>query len=711
MALPPQAIAATPVPIPPPSQGMLRVVTPADTSMYQAAQAAQKEQNRINSETAKANEEIAVGLVGYIRTLFETFKRHRTSANGWDNRLIEALRVFNGQYDPTTLAEIKQFGGSEVYARLIAMKCRGASSLLRDVYLGAELPWALKPPADPDVPPEIMQAIGSLVQTEVQTMGAAGEQVDPTKIRDRTEQLFFSARNAAKKKAAKQALAAQDKIQELLQKGGFYNALASFLTDLPLFPFACIKGPIVKIEPTVLWENGTATVKETPRLFWQRISPFDLWWSPGASDIEGADVIERTRLSRKDLNDLLDLPGYNVTAIREILELYGAGGLNDNWDSLDGERALQESRENPVYNSSGLISCLEFHGNVQGKLLLEFGMTKEEIPDELRDYFVQAWMIDRFIIKVQLAPSPRKRHPYYVTSFEKVPGTPVGNALPDILADIQAVSNATLRSLVNNLSIASGPQVVVNTDRLSPGEDGQSMYPWKRWHVTSDPLGNNTELPVSFFHPNSNSQEMLAVYSAFSTIADEISAIPRYQMGGAAGGAGRTSSGLAMLMTNAAKILQMVASNIDRDVMEQALVNLIDMVMLTDQTGMLTGQERAEVMGVGVAVQKETQRTRQLEFLTATANPIDMQIIGPRGRANILRAVSTNLGIDGSDIVPPDEELEAQQKQAAMQAQQQGVPGHAQQPPENAGAGQEHAPTPVSGTQGPQTNVIQGGSH
>lgn len=691
---------------------MLRVVTPSDTTAFAAAQAAQKEATKAAAAQSKAMDEIAVGLGGYIRTMFEQFKRHRTSANGWDNRLIEALRVFNGQYDPTKLAEIRQFGGSEVYARMIAMKCRGASSLLRDVYLGAELPWALKPPADPDVPPEIMQAIGQLVQVEVQTMAAAGEQPDITKIRDRTEQLFYAARNASKKKAAKQAMAAQDKIQELLQKGGFYNALAAFLSDLPLFPFACIKGPVVKIEPTVVWQDGQATVKESPKLFWQRISPFDLWWSPGASDVESADVIERTRLSRKDLNDLLDLPGYNTEAIREILELYGAGGLSDNWDALDSERAQQESRENPVYNNSGLISCLEFHGNVQGKLLIEYGMSKEEVPDELRDYFVQAWLIDRFIIKVQMAPSPRKRHPYYITSFEKVPGTPVGNALPDILADIQDVANANLRALVNNLSIASGPQVVVNMDRLSPGEDGQSMYPWKRWHVTSDPLGNNTELPVSFFHPNSNSQELLAVYSAFSTIADEISAIPRYQTGGAAGGAGRTSSGLAMLMSNAAKILQMVASNIDRDVMEPVLVNTIDMVMLTDQTGMLTGNERAEVMGVGVAVQKETQRSRQLEFLQATANPIDMQIIGPRGRANVLRAVSTNLGMDGSDIVPPDEELEKQQKMAQQQAAQAGQPGHLQQPPEEGTPpGVAAAPTPVSGAQGPQTNVIQGGSH
>jgi hypothetical protein len=67
------------------------------------------------------------------------------------------------------------------------------------------------------------------------------------------------------------------------------------------------------------------------------------------------------------------LPGYNVDAIRAVLDEYGRGGLFDDWDTTDSERAQQESRENPNMNRSGLISCLEYHGNVQGRMLLEYG--------------------------------------------------------------------------------------------------------------------------------------------------------------------------------------------------------------------------------------------------------------------------------------------------------------------------------------------------
>lgn len=686
---------------------VLRVVGPKELD---AAIKARDEEMAAAQDAAIAGDQSLSSLASYIRGEFDMFKRHRNNAvAGWSERLLAALRTFNGQYDANKLNEIRKFGGAESYARIVAMKCRGASSLLRDVYLSPDRPWGLDASDDPKIPANIMQSINELVQIEMQTMSAMGQQPDIDAIRERTTQLVEAARQAAKKRAEQGARIAEDKLDEILKEGGFYKALAEFIADLPLFPFACIKGPVVRILPVVTWEGNQASVKQVPKLTWTRVSPFDIWWTPGVSDIEDAAVIERTRLTRADLNDLLDLPGYNTEAIRAVLDLYGRGGLNDDIDVTDAERAAQESRENPNMNYSGLINCLEFTGNVQGRMLLEQGMDPELIPDPLRDYFVQAWVIGPYIIKVQLAPSPRKRHPYYITSFEKVPGTPVGNGLPDILADIQEAGNATFRALINNMSIASGPQVVVNDDRLSNDEDGEELYPWKRWHIQTDPMGNNGAPPITFFQPSSNAQELLGVYQKFVDMADELSAIPKYLSGsGATGGAGRTASGLAMLMGNASKILQTVAANIDRDVLEPLLSALFDMIMLTDQTGLLNGDEKVRVLGVSVAVQKETQRARQLEFLQITANPIDMQIVGPKGRAAILRNVASTIGMPGEEIVPSEETLEAQQKQAQALAMAQGIPGHGGMGEQAAQAQGGQNDTGASGDMGPRTNISGG---
>ena len=676
---------------------MLRVIPGGALDKIEARQLQDK---RKAEEELKLSQVATTNLAGYIRTQFEMMKNHRNSQSGWSERLSEALRTFNGVYSADKLAEIKRFGGSEIYARISAAKCRGASSLLRDVYLQSDRPWGLDPGPDPAIPPNIMQSIQQLLKVEVATMEQGGQQVDPTAMRDRLNMLMTAARQAAKKKSAAQAKIAEDKIDEYLVEGGFYKALAEFIADLPIFPFACIKGPVVRIVPSLNWENGTAISTPRPRMFWERVSPFDIWWTPGAGDIENASIIERSRLSRADLNDLLDLPGYDQAEIRAVLDEYGRGGLSDNWDATDSERAVNESRENPLMNHSGMITCLEFNGNVQGRMLLEQGMDAKYIPDGLRDYMVQAWLIGQHVIKVQLSPSPRKRHNYFITSFEKMPGTPVGNGLTDIIADLQEGANSTLRALMNNMAIASGPQVMVNDSKLAAGEDADDMYPWKRWHFEDDPINGTSQVPISFFQPNSIAQELLAVYDKINGMADDMSAIPRYLQGQSAGGAGRTSSGLAMLMGNASKILQAVAANIDRDVFDPLLTALYDIIMMTDNSGLLTGEESVRVMGVTVAIQRETQRSRQLEFLQITANPIDTAIMGPEGRAQVLRTVSEGIGMPGAEIVPSDDVLKERQ-QAAQQQQAAAAAGQAQgnQAPKGGN---------VTGDAGPRVNITGG---
>jgi hypothetical protein len=42
--------------------------------------------------------------------------------------------------------------------------------------------------------------------------------------------------------------------------------------------------------------------------------------------------------------------------------------------------------------------------------------------DELRDYHVDVYVVGSHILKANLSPSPRTRHNYFITSFEKVPG-------------------------------------------------------------------------------------------------------------------------------------------------------------------------------------------------------------------------------------------------------------------------------------------------
>ena len=643
--------------------GILQVVSPQQVSDYEAEVQAQRTPPEPTMEME--------GLVAIIRREFHDARNARY-VNGISQRLIEAQRTYRGEYNPQKLKDIRAFGGSEVYSRVTPTKCRGATSVLRDLYLsGTEPPWELTPTPVPTLPEDITAAVSGLVQSEVQSMQEQGMQISDQMVRDRISQLMDSAQLAAIKNAHEEAKEASRELNDVLVEGRFYQALKEFLIDLPIFPIACIKGPVVRQKTKVRWVDGKPSRETTPKLFWDRVSPLDLYFTPDASHLGESYVIEHVRYSRQDLYNLIDVPGYKEDEIRAVLADFKDKTQSRSWrDWFDEEREDLEDRDHWESARGQLIDALEWHGCIQGKMLLDHGFSEDEVDDPEKEYMVDAWVIDRYCIKAQIAPSLTQRPNYFLSSFEKIPGSIWGYGLPDILADITSVCNTTMRSIVNNLSISSGPQVVVNLDRLAQTEDANTLYAWKRWHVIDDPLGNNTQKPVDFFQPQSNVQELMAVYEKFANMADEASALPKYLTGsGATGGAGRTASGLAMLMDNASKVMQNVAANVDDDILTPALEELYEMVMLSSAGPELKGDESIVVKGVTVAVQKETDRMRKLEFLQMTANPLDMQIMGIPGRAAVLEDVAEELGMKGKKVVPSSEELQEKMQEAAAAEQ------------------------------------------
>lgn len=650
----------------------MAVVSPEEVNQAEAAATLAK-----NSENNTENELFAGELARYIRNRFQDARDQRQTEL-IERYLLNELRTYKGEYDPTKLAEIAEFQGSQVFARISSVKCRGATAVLKDLYLNEDLPWAIAPTPDPEVPEEIGGAIDELISTEVGTLAEGGQTIDPQVIADRKTQLEKAAKQAEGKQAVKAAEEATNYLNDILTEGGFYQAFAEFLIDLPIFLIGCIKGPVIRKETEIKWKrDGTMVPVTKAKMFWERVSPFDMYFSPGASDPAKSTIMERVRWTRAELTDLKDLPGVNSHAIDDILgQMNTKSQTLSEWLSyFESERAWLERREDPNEDREGMfVDGIEYNGYLRGEWLLDWGIQRKQVKDKDKEYYCQAWLINNTVIRAQVAPNPRKRPTYYVTSFEKIPGSVYGNGLIEILSDVQDVANATLRALVNNLGIASGPQVMVDDDRMAPSADTDSLYPWKRWHTISDPLSNN-QAAVQFFQPESNSQELMSVYKEFSNMADEISALPKYLTGSQrTGGAAATASGLSMLMSNASKMMQSVAGNIDKDVLDPMLTHLYDMVMLTEP-GKFRGDENIVVKGVNRSIKQEQDRVRQLEFLQMTANPIDMQIMGADGRAKVLHETARNIGLEYDNPVPNEDEMAAKQQAAEAAAAAQGAPG------------------------------------
>jgi hypothetical protein len=238
----------------------------------------------------------------------------------------------------------------------------------------------------------------------------------------------------------------------------------------------------------------------------------------------------------------------------------------------------------------------------------------------------------------------------------------------EIMRDVQKAANAAVRSLIVNMGQASGPQASLDdASRLHPADDGR-MRPWKLWMFNNS--SNSSSSPIRFFNVASNAMELLAVYDRFARIADEVTGVPAYSYGSdAVAGAGRTMGGLSMLMGAAARGIKQVVTNIDRDVIEESVERLFVWNMLFNEDENIKGDVVIKARGVSALLVKEQVAQKRMELLAATANPIDAQIMGPEGRANIIRRTAQSLDMDGSDLVPSDAEIRQRELMAQMQQQ------------------------------------------
>ena len=628
----------------------------------------------------RQNQPMILGLTAYLK---ECWEAARIAKRPVEQKMLKAMRQRAGEYEPDKLAAISRQGGSAIYMGITEVKCRAAESWLRDILLDTgEPPWGISPTPIPDLSPQqqaqVQEMFAEKIVNLIQDSGQAPNKEELAELREMVSQDFrFKMLQEAQNRADKMT----HKIADQFAQGGWADAFNEFITDLVTFPAAFVKGPVIRRQRTLGWTKdayGKTTVEASERLApeYERVDPFKIYPEPGITHISDGYLFEHHPLTRMDLSDLIGVPGYDEEAIRAILR----DGPGATWfvEDIELQKDELENKFSSYMRPTTTYDALEFWGKVSGQMLIDWGLDEEDIPDPAREYDANVWLVGNYVIKAVLNYDPLGQKPYTKTSFIKTPGSLWGRGIPETIEDVQNVCNAAARALVNNMGIASGPQVEVNLERIPPNEDITQIYPWKIWQVTNDPLGSG-QPAVRFAQPDDNAQTLLVVFEKFSRLADDHSGIPGYIYGDMdVQGAGRTSSGLSMLMGAAGKGIRQVVAHIDADIIKPIVYRQFVYNMRYDEDESIKGDVEVMAKGAINLAIKETVNVRRIEFLNATANPIDMEIMGVDGRAAVLREVAKGLQMDTDDVVPTKEKANyisgIKAKAEAMQGQQGGEP-------------------------------------
>lgn len=620
---------------------------------------AEEEAERQRQDEERRMQAVESSLAGHIRGAFEAAK---TAKQPIERRLLDCARRQKGEYDASKLAAIREEGGSELYPKLTTTKCRAAAAWIRDILMPTNgRPWGLDPTPVAEIPPDYLIAFA-------QRLGERAQGLDQQQIEDLL-------RREVQSKARQIADRHEEVINDQLEEGGWSEALESFIDDFVTYPAAFMRGPLLQRVPEFAWKEGWQMIEvEAIKPQFARVSPYDLYPSPDSSDIDdGAYLIERERYTRAHLNRLRGgVPGYKDEAIEQVLLEHGRGGLRE-WLATDSERARIEDRSHDWMTNQGeTIEGLHYWGSAQGLILLQWGMTPEQVDDPLAEYEIDAILIGRHVIRCVINRNPMGCRPYHKASFQLVPGSFWGIGIPELMSDVQDMCCAVARAQANNMAFASGPQIEIAMDRLMPEENPNEIFPMKRWRTKSDRTGTGSQQPaIRFYQPDSRAGELMQVYSQWEQRADDATNIPRYSYGNEkVGGAGNTASGLSMLLESANKGIKDAIRHIDRGVTSRVIAALWLFNMRYSEDMSIKGDCRVVPRGASAMLLREqTQQARQ-QFLAAIGNETDMQIIGVEGRARLLRSIADQLDMPG--LVPEDDEIKSRiEQQGQQQAQQQ----------------------------------------
>ncbi len=118
--------------------------------------------------------------------------------------------------------------------------------------------------------------------------------------------------------------------------------------------------------------------------------------------------------------------------------------------------------------------------------------------------------------------------------------------------------------------------------------------------------------------------------------------------------------------------------HIDSDVVKPIVMRQFVYNMRYDEDESIKGDAEVIARGAINLAVKETVNVRRIEFLNATANPIDAEIVGKDGRAAILREVAKGLQMPVDEIVPSREKADFKDRVKAKAAMAQAAMGQAE---------------------------------
>ncbi len=585
-----------------------------------------------------------------------------------DERWLDDLRQFNGQYDKTTAAKLAASGGSKLFVNITRNKVNAAEARLIDILFPTDdRNWGIQP-------------------TPVPYLAKLSKDQDPVKHED--GQPFITDKGVQVQKrdvaqgvleeARERANAMQDEIDDQLTETNYNAVNRDMVHDACLYGTGILKGPVILGKTRQQWseivdDQGQAAqvieIVDDLKPGAERVDPWDFFPDMQARKVDDAEFIfQRHHMSKKALRDLAEKPGFLRAQIAEVLK--------QDVDNTNTATHLQEMQAMSGISSldNNRFEVWEYHGPVNKEDLIACGCEVDE-DDVFEEFSGVVWFSEGRVFKAVINPADTGEMPYSVFNWESDDTTLFGVGIPYLMRSSQKVLNATWRMLMDNAGLTVGPQTVINSHIIRPADGNWRLTPHKVWELTDK--NGNVNAAFGSFEINSHMNELISLFQYARQIADEETALPQIAQG-EQGTATDTASGMSMLMNSANTMLRRVVKNYDDDITRPFIKRMYDWNMQFNAKEDVKGDFSVDARGTSSLLVKEQQAMNLMNLMNIAASPLLEPLTNT---AELYRKVVSSMQIEADEIVKTSEEIELEQQKIAqqMQAQQEAMMQQAQQ--------------------------------
>jgi hypothetical protein len=635
-------------------------------------------------------------LSAFVDSLHEEARKRRAGRGGVEQRWLEDIRQFHGQYDHDTVRKLDEAKRSKVFINLTGPKTEAYEARLFDLLFPTdERNWGISPTPVPElsqagkrIADELVKAKeladgqqAAMLQAQQQGNQPAAEQAEKEmRVAEEQENALMVRQeelHLTMQQAAEQAHMMEDRIADHLATCIYPVEARDVIQDACRIGLGVIKGPILGEKPKMKWQQGAnGRFELVPREDQQpgvwRVDPWLFFPDPDVkrlSDSQG--FYELHPMNKSQLRALAKRPTFRKEAIREL--------LNSEPDSSDGPLYLSDLHTITGQNDGRLrhrYMVWEYTGPVEGDMLqlLAEAFWEEETEgenewtkeiDPLEEVNVRVWFCDGKVLSFALHPLDSQRPLYKAFTIREDETSPFGYGIPWMMRHPQSVLNGAYRMMMDNASLGTGPQIVVNKDAVEPEDGTWELKPRKVWTFKGASVTNNID-PFRTFDIPAHQKELTELVMLASQTIDEVTSMPQIAQGEQGAGVTKTAQGMALLLNSANVTFRRVVKNWDDSITTPVVSDLYDWEMQFGKDEAVKGDYDVVARGASVLLVREMQSQNLMFIATAFG---DHPVYGQHLKHNeLLKSIFRALMINAEEITLT--ETEVKEAQAGKQPQE-----------------------------------------